>query len=88
MGVPPFLVKHPFRNDEVVAAFKRPLLILHGSRDEIIPVRHGRKLKDLAGAAMYAEMGGDHNNFPDSWEDYWGAVDMFLKVNGLEALHP
>jgi len=83
MGVPPFLVKHPFRNDAVVSQFKRPLLILHGDRDEIISVKHGRKLKDLAGASMYAEMGGDHNNFPDSWEDYWGAVDVFLRVNGL-----
>ena len=82
MGVPPFLVKHPFRNDEVVRAFRRPLLIMHGDRDEIIPVSHGRKLKEMAGTVMYAEIGGDHNNFPDSWEEYWGAVDAFLRVHG------
>src|SRR6202008_4301022 len=45
---PGFLVRDPFDNLAVVRAFKKPLLVLHGTRDEVIPVEHGRELAAAA----------------------------------------
>ena len=82
MGVPAFLCRNPFRNDRVVAAFDRPLLIMHGTQDDIIPVAHGRRLRDLAKGPSYSELAGDHNSFPSDWRAYWDAIDAFVRKLG------
>jgi len=78
--VPTVLAKHPFRNDRVVGELAAPALILHGSRDRVIPVRHGRKLKRLAPDARYVEFDAGHNDFPGEGNEqaYWEAVGAFL----------
>lgn len=79
-GVPGFLVKHTFRTDRVLAGLKAPLLVFHGTRDSIIPVGHGRKLKDLVPGSLYVEYDCDHNDFPGAAEgDYFRAIESFLR---------
>ncbi|HOW71846.1 MAG TPA: alpha/beta hydrolase [Phycisphaerae bacterium] len=83
-GVPGFLSKHSFRTDRVVADLKAPLLIFHGVRDSIIPVAHGRKLRDVAPGSTYVEYDCDHNDFPGSAdEDYWRTIEAFLVSAGV-----
>ena len=43
-----WLIKDSFRSDERIARVRVPLLILHGERDNIIPVRFGERLFALA----------------------------------------
>ncbi len=47
------LVRDPFENLPIVEAFEGPVLVLHGERDSIVPVAHGRA---LAQAALEAEL--------------------------------
>jgi len=52
-GAPGFLVRDPFDNLAVVRQFAGPLLVVHGERDELIPVSNGRA---LAAAGRNAEL--------------------------------
>jgi hypothetical protein len=82
---PPFLVRNPFRTDRAVARLDVPLLIFHGTRDEIIPVSHGRRLRDLAPKAAYIEFDCGHNDFPGPGNDatYWSDIAKFLRQSGV-----
>lgn len=82
-AMPSVLVKHPFRTDEVIRGDTRPLLIFHGTQDEIIPVAHGRRLAEIRPDAMYVETPGDHNGYPPDPEAYWRKIDEFLRKSGL-----
>lgn len=84
-AAPPLLVKHPFRTDRVLAKFDKPLLIFHGSDDDLIPVAQGRRLRDAAnGKARYIEYPCKHNDFPGvgNYEKYWGEIGAFLGTLG------
>lgn len=78
--VPSFLVKHPFRVDRVLATLDAPVLIFHGTRDEVIPVAHGRRLREIAKDATYVEYDCGHNDFPGRTHEknYWSTIKAFL----------
>jgi len=84
-GAPGFLVRHPFRTDEVVAKLDIQLLIFHGSRDRIIPVRHGRRLSKLARYAEYIEYPCGHNDFPgvENYYHHWNRIGRLLSDVGI-----
>jgi fermentation-respiration switch protein FrsA (DUF1100 family) len=44
------LMKDQFRSDERIARVTAPLLILHGERDRVVPIRYGERLFALARA--------------------------------------
>jgi len=76
-GVPPFLVRHPFRTDRVLPEYAGPVLIFHGTNDTVIPASHGRRLAELAPNARlveYADTG--HNDLPPPEESaaYWQQI--------------
>jgi pimeloyl-ACP methyl ester carboxylesterase len=85
MGAPPILCTSPFRSDRVLPTLGRPVLILHGAQDEIIPVAQGRRLHEITPGSAYAEIAGGHNDFPADWGAYWRALDPFLSEQGLPA---
>jgi len=82
---PSFLAKHPFRNDRVVSGIGIPLLIFHGTRDTIIPVHHGRHLRDLAPGAVYIEYDCGHNDWPGRGNEqrFWDEIKDFLSQSGI-----
>lgn len=82
-GVPGFIVRSPFRTDAVLPRLDMPMLIMHGDRDPIVPVSHGRRLKALAPNATYFEQPADHLDFPTDFEDYERRVYDFLDVAGI-----
>ena len=43
------LIRDRFRSDQAIGAIRAPLLIVHGDRDDVIPIRLGEKLYALAG---------------------------------------
>ena len=83
MGVPPFLVRHPFRNDRVLAKLDRPVMLLHGTDDSIVPPSNSRKLHEICRDSMLVEMPGGHNDFPRSSDNYWTAIEAFLNLHEL-----
>lgn len=80
---PPALLKSPFRTDRALAAYDRPVLILHGARDEIVAPSHGRALHRIIPGSVYIELPGRHNDFPLDEVAYWQAIETFLARHGL-----
>jgi len=83
--VPPFLCWDPFDNAKVVRELDRPILIMHGTRDEVIPFAHGRSLHDVAKKAQFCEYDCGHNDFPIESERYWREISDFLRAHGVVA---
>lgn len=86
MGVPEWLVKHPFRNEETLAKLDVPVLIVHGDRDTIVPVAHGRELARIARQGVYVEQpGAGHLDLPTDWAGFERAVRELVDRAGLAA---
>ena len=81
--VPPLLVRDPFDNRQVLKRYQGPVLILHGSRDDIIPVAHGRELARTAPMAELVEMDCAHNDCPPDERVYWETILRFIKSRNL-----
>jgi uncharacterized protein len=81
--LPAFLCRNPFRTDVVMLKYRGPVLLFHGTRDEVIPVRHGRRLHEIIPQSTYVEMPAGHNDFPLDPEAYWSAIRVFLRDNGI-----
>ena len=76
--VPSALLRYPLRTDEHLARVRTPVLLLHGDRDELIPLAHSRTLQSLAPQArLHVVPGGAHNDLQD-FESYLGAVRSAL----------
>ncbi len=80
LGLPALLVRDPFDNLEALAAFAGPVLIVHGERDEMIPVAHARALHAaLPDSRLRIEPGCGHNDCPRPW----AALREFLVETAL-----
>jgi len=82
-GIPSFVCTSPFATDQVIATLPCPILIFHGTQDEVVPVAQGRRLHELAPRSRYVEMDAGHNDFPPDREKYWGSIHAFLSENGV-----
>lgn len=72
------LMRDPFLSREHIKRVEAPVLIVHGSADELIPVEHGRRLFEEANEPKQLEIieGGGHG---DLWErGLWRLVLAFL----------
>lgn len=71
-----------FSNLNKVASIKIPTLIIHGERDSIVPVEHGRALHEGSGAAhkrLLIIAGADHNDILyRGTDEYFGAIGEFI----------
>jgi hypothetical protein len=78
-GLPGFLVRDPFDNLEALRGYSGPVLIVHGERDEIIPVEHARELHAAATRSRLALEPCGHNDCQRPWR----LVREFLLENRL-----
>ncbi len=62
------LVAYSFASEEKIAALRKPLLLVHGDQDELIPFEMCLRLRDAAKGAewvtLHAVRGGTHNEIP------------------------
>ncbi len=77
--VPRWLVVNHFDTRQVLASFAKPVLLLHGTHDEVIPVAHVHALAAAAPRAELHLMDCGHNNCPPHWE----LLLSFLASNGV-----
>jgi fermentation-respiration switch protein FrsA (DUF1100 family) len=73
------LVRDRFDNVAAVRRFTRPLLILHGEHDDVIPVAHGRALHAAQSASELYLMSCGHNDC----ERPWHVIERFLTRHRL-----
>ena len=70
-----------FATADLLRDFTRPVLVVHGDRDSIIPFALGRELFGrLAEPKQFVTVsGGDHNDFFDeNRRDYWDPIVHFI----------
>ncbi|HET8945633.1 MAG TPA: alpha/beta hydrolase [Candidatus Polarisedimenticolia bacterium] len=74
--------RYRFDQESRIGEVRMPLLIVHGSSDEVVPFAHGRRLYEVARApkVFVAIPGGGHN---DLWArhaaEVWTAAETFLR---------
>jgi pimeloyl-ACP methyl ester carboxylesterase len=78
-GAPAFLVRDPFDSLAVVRRYKGPLLLLHGSHDDIIAASHSQALAAAARQAELHLLDCGHNDCPRPWP----LIHAFLDRHGL-----
>jgi len=75
-----FFSSYRFPTAEFVNRAQRPVLVIHGNRDSVIPFRLGQELFETLTVPkqFVAIEGGDHNDdVPRDAQTYWSAVDGF-----------
>jgi uncharacterized protein len=76
--VPKALLRYPMRTDQLVATIPN-LLLLHGNRDTVIPLRHSQALAQLAPQARLQVIeGGAHNDLQD-FASYTDAIQAVMR---------
>ncbi len=61
-------VSDSYRTDRLLPDLAPPIVIVHGTADEVIPIRHGRRLAERLGdRVQLVELPGLHHN--DLWDD-------------------
>ena len=78
----------PFPNLKMIKDVKCPVLIIHGTKDSVIPYRHGKELFELANEPkrFISVEGANHNDliFKMDPERYLKAIEGFA-LEGLSA---
>ncbi len=77
--VPPFFARDPFNNLKTLRNYTGPVLIAHGTRDNLIPYSHGVALREASGRGRLITYEAGHNNCPPDWPAFWVEVERFLR---------
>jgi pimeloyl-ACP methyl ester carboxylesterase len=80
---PGFMVRDVFDNGTILAAYRQPVLLFHGSNDTTIPPEHSRELLRMAPRARLVEFPCDHNDFPPDWREFYRIMSAFLQEAGI-----
>src|SRR5688500_14965332 len=78
------LMRDPFVSREHIKRVEEPVLVIHGTRDRVVPVEHGRRLFEAARQPKRLAIvkGGRHS---DLWDrGLWATVLEFLDENGVD----
>ncbi|SMC25660.1 hypothetical protein SAMN02746041_02407 [Desulfacinum hydrothermale DSM 13146] len=75
---PAFLIRDPFDNLDVVRRYPRPVLVVHGKHDTVIPYQHGEELARTATNARLITYDCDHNDCPPRWEPFFRILEEFV----------
>lgn len=78
--VPAFLLKYPFPNEAWAPQVKCPVLIVHGTLDEVVPFASGEALRARFQAPVtFVPVEGAHHNNLLAYARYRDAISAFLK---------
>ena len=78
-GIPGWLVRDVFDNLKALAGYRGPLLVIHGSDDQLIPVSEGQALAAAVPSAEFHALRCGHNDCPRPW----GVIRRFLASHRL-----
>jgi uncharacterized protein len=80
-----FLMRDPFLSREHILGVEEPVLIIHGTADQVIPAEQGRRLFDIAHEPKSLAIidGATHS---DLWDrGLWPIALQFLEAQGVTA---
>jgi pimeloyl-ACP methyl ester carboxylesterase len=78
--LPSFLVRDRFDNEAILRSYDGPVLVLHGTRDRVVPYTHGAA---LASRGQLISQDCAHNDCPPSWPEFVTQVESFLLNGGI-----
>lgn len=81
--VPGFLVRDRFDNVEVVERFERPVLLMHGPDDDVLPYSHAETLAEAREGLRITTIDCAHNDCARVWPDIRDHIVDFLREHGL-----
>ncbi len=82
--LPRFLVRDPFQTDQVVLNYHHPVLLLHGTKDTLIPSSHSNRLHHLSPNSQLILRQCNHNDCILDWDSFWKKdVKTFLHRNNI-----
>lgn len=90
-GVPQWLIRSPFRTIEVVDKIDVPVLVLHGTRDRVIPARHADHLAAAGSKTTLMTRDARHHDLMADADWYRSALLGFVAELGwieARAGHP
>lgn len=80
---PAFLVRDRYDNAAVLGSFPGPVLVVHGTRDGLIPHAHGERLAQAAPRGRLISYDSGHGDTPPDFGRFWQDLDAFLEQAGL-----
>jgi pimeloyl-ACP methyl ester carboxylesterase len=86
--MPAFLARDRFDNLAAVRDFDGPILLVHGTRDDIIPYSHGERLAREAPSAELLSLECGHNDCPPDPAAYNARLAEFLERAGVTGRSP
>lgn len=81
--VPEFLVRDPFDNLSVLRSYTKPVLVIHGTRDDVIPYAQGIAVADTAPEGRLISYACAHNDCPPSPRIFFQDMETFLRDAGV-----
>ncbi len=66
--VPELIVRDPFDTLTLLQSYSRPLLVIHGERDRVVPIDHGRRLSRAVRGSQLKVLGCGHNDCERPWQ--------------------
>lgn len=83
--VPAFLVRDRFDTIGTLERYGGPLLLVHGDRDDIVPLGESKGLHAASPASELIVLPCGHNDCPPSWPEHWRTILTFLSQHGIAA---
>ena len=78
----------PFDNLATLPSLQRPVLLIHGTRDRLIPYSHGLALAAATPRARLVAFTTDHNDRLSDDPRFWQEVTSFLRESGILVSSP
>ena len=81
--VPEFLVRDPFDNLSVLRDYGKPVLVFHGTLDDVIPYAHGVAVAGAAASGRLVSWKCAHNDCPPDHGAFFQEMAEFLRDAGV-----
>lgn len=86
--VPPWLVRDRFDVRSAVAAYEGPVLLMHGTRDEVLPFANATRIAAARPGLEVVPLACGHNDCLSVWPETVEGILGFLRAEGLLAEGP
>ena len=77
-GAPDFLLSDNYDTLSALLDYQGPILIIHGTEDKVVPVRHALEIKKQIPTAELILYDCGHSDGPPVWETYLKDISTFL----------
>jgi hypothetical protein len=77
-GAPDFLLSDNYDTLSALLDYQGPILIIHGTEDNVVPVRHAFEIKKQIPTAELILYDCGHSDGPPVWAIYWKDISTFL----------